>query len=74
MCGSFYPDGMLDRRVNVSSGSAYESAVGYSRIVRTGAHIVVAGTTGAGDDIAVQMREALRRIETALTEVGATLY
>ena len=57
----------------VSSGSDYESAVGYSRAVRVGAHVAVAGTTGSGDDIAAQTRDALRRIEAALTQAGATL-
>ena len=57
----------------VSSGSDYESAVGYSRAVRFGAHVAVAGTTGSGDDIAAQTRDALRRIEAALTQAGATL-
>jgi enamine deaminase RidA (YjgF/YER057c/UK114 family) len=63
----------MTRRVNLSSGSAYESAVGYSRAVRIGPHVVVAGTTAPGDDAAAQTREALRRIETALGEVGAAL-
>ena len=36
-------------------------------------YVVVAGTTGAGDDIAAQTREALRRIEIALREAGASL-
>ena len=57
----------------VSSGSAYESAVGYSRAVRAGPHIVVAGTTAEGDSIAAQAREALRRIEIALQKLGASL-
>lgn len=61
-------------RRNVSSGSAYESAVGYSRAVRVGPHIAVAGTTGAGDDVAAQTRDALRRIEASLHEVGASLH
>lgn len=60
-------------RHNVSSGSEFESTVGYSRAVRIGPYIAVAGTTGAGDDIASQAREALRRIDTALHEVGASL-
>lgn len=60
-------------RRNVSSDSAYESVVGYSRAVRVGPHISVAGTTGAGDDIAAQTRDALNRIEAALNEVGASL-
>ena len=63
----------MTQRRNVSSGSEYESMVGYSRAVRTGPHIVVAGTTGTGDDIAAQTREALRRIEIALQEAGASM-
>jgi enamine deaminase RidA (YjgF/YER057c/UK114 family) len=60
------------RRV-VSSGSDYESMVGYSRAVRVGPHVAVAGTTGSGDDIAGQARDALRRIEIALGQAGASL-
>ena len=63
---------MVQRRT-VSSGSEYESVVGYSRAVRTGPHIAVAGTTGEGDGIAAQTRDALRRIEIALQKVGASL-
>jgi len=63
----------MTQRRRVSSGSAFESAVGYSRAIRTGPHIVVAGTTGSGDDVAAQTREALRRIEIALQKVGASL-
>ena len=57
----------------VSSGSEFESVVGYSRAVRTGPHVAVAGTTGTGDDLAAQARDALRRIEIALGQAGATL-
>jgi enamine deaminase RidA (YjgF/YER057c/UK114 family) len=60
-------------RVNISSGSQYESAVGYSRAVRVGPFVVIAGTTGEGSDIIEQTRNALRRIETALREAGAEL-
>jgi enamine deaminase RidA (YjgF/YER057c/UK114 family) len=60
------------RRV-VSSGSDYESVVGYSRAVRVGPHVAVAGTTGSGDDVAGQARDALRRIEIALGQAGAAL-
>jgi enamine deaminase RidA (YjgF/YER057c/UK114 family) len=63
---------MADRR-RVTSGSAYEAGAGYSRAVRAGRHIAVAGTTGEGDGIAAQTREALRRIEIALTEAGGSL-
>jgi enamine deaminase RidA (YjgF/YER057c/UK114 family) len=63
---------VTDRR-NVSSGSEFEVEVGYSRAVRFGPHVVVAGTTAPGDTVAAQTREVLRRIETALTEAGASL-
>jgi enamine deaminase RidA (YjgF/YER057c/UK114 family) len=41
--------------------------------VRIGPYIAVAGTTGNGDDVGAQTRDALRRIELALRDVGATL-
>lgn len=64
----------VDRKV-VSSGSEFESAVGYSRAVRVGPQVAVAGTTAPrpAGDIAGQTREALRRIEIALQQVGAEL-
>ncbi len=66
---------MSASRILISSGSEFESSVGYSRAVRIGPHIAVAGTTGPGpaDDIGAQTREALRRIEVALNQAGATL-
>ncbi|TFV55651.1 RidA family protein [Mycobacterium sp. PS03-16] len=64
---------MTAGRVVVSSGSEYEALVGYSRAVRTGDHVAVSGTTGAGADVVEQTRDALRRIEIALTEAGASL-
>jgi enamine deaminase RidA (YjgF/YER057c/UK114 family) len=63
---------MSDRR-NVSSGSPFEDQVGYSRAVRIGPLVVVAGTTAPGDGAAAQAREALRRIESALGDCGASL-
>jgi enamine deaminase RidA (YjgF/YER057c/UK114 family) len=66
---------MSASRTVVSSGSDFESVVGYSRAVRVGPHVAVAGTTGAGPagDIAAQTRDALRRIEVALGQAGAAL-
>ena len=68
-------------RVTVSSGAVWEPVVGYSRAVRVGSHIAVAGTTAAtpggppigGDDAAAQAREVIRRIAAALSEAGAEL-
>jgi enamine deaminase RidA (YjgF/YER057c/UK114 family) len=60
-------------RITVFSGSEFEDRVGYARAVRTGPFVVVAGTTAPGDGPGEQAREALRRIEAALGEAGATL-
>lgn len=70
-----YCDRMSANRKVVSSESEFESVVGYSRAVRVGPHVAVAGTTGAAPagDIAAQTRDALRRIENALQQTGAAL-
>ena len=67
-------------RVNVSSGGPLESTVGYSRAVRVGDHVAVAGTTTLKPDgvdhpgdCYMQSRAVLRLIEDALQETGATL-
>jgi enamine deaminase RidA (YjgF/YER057c/UK114 family) len=68
-------------RQRVASGAIWEPIAGYSRAVRSGAWVTVAGTTAArpdggvvGDaDIAEQTREAIRRIAAALDQVGAGL-
>jgi len=64
---------------NVNSGSIHEERVGYSRAVRVGDHVFVAGTTGIEDgrvvgvgEPDVQARTILGIIERALAEVGAT--
>jgi enamine deaminase RidA (YjgF/YER057c/UK114 family) len=64
---------MTARRINISSESTFEPEVGYSRAVRIGPLVVVAGTTAPGGDAATQAREAFRRIEIALNEAGAAL-
>lgn len=64
---------MTPVRIAVGSGSEYEVAVGYSRAVRVGPMVTVAGTTGSGTGAAAQTRDALRRIAAALAQVGATL-
>lgn len=66
---------MSAHRTVVLSESAFESVVGYSRAVRVGPQVAVAGTTGTGppDDIGAQTRDALRRIEIALRQAGAAL-
>ena len=70
---------VLDR-VNVSSRGPLEATVGYSRAVRVGDHVVVAGTTTLGPDgvehpgdCYEQTRAVLRFIEDALDRAGASL-
>ena len=71
----------MTRRQLVSSGAIWESVVGYSRAVRVGSWVSVAGTTAAaegggaigGADVGAQAREALRRIAAALEQAGAGL-
>ncbi|WP_370466405.1 RidA family protein [Mycolicibacterium mageritense] len=63
----------MSQRRNIASESEFEDVVGYSRAVRVGDHIAVAGTTGSGDDLTTQARDALARIERALQDAGATL-
>jgi enamine deaminase RidA (YjgF/YER057c/UK114 family) len=64
---------MAPDRITVSSGSPFEDQVGYARAVRIGPLVAVSGTTAPGDGIVEQAREALRRIEIALGEAGASI-
>ena len=68
-------------RANYASGAKWEAIAGYSRSVRVGPFVSVAGTTawdargdivGVGDTYA-QAVQVLRNIERALAAAGATL-
>lgn len=64
---------MSVRRRHISSGSAWEPIVGYSRAVRIGDFVFVSGTTCDGPDAYVQTKGVIARIEQALEEAGASL-
>ena len=68
-------------RTNISSGTPWESIVGYSRAVRVGPYVHVAGTTAAdsngdivgADDPYSQTIYIIKKIEKALQDAGAEL-
>ncbi len=69
-----------DGRARVSSGTLWEDVAGFSRAVRSGNRIWVAGTTAThrhrligGDDAAAQTHFAIDKLEGALNSLGAEL-
>jgi enamine deaminase RidA (YjgF/YER057c/UK114 family) len=77
----------VTERQLISSGSPYEPVIGFSRAVRVGDTIYVSGTVAWGDDpptagrrqlvgpgdMYAQAKQAIRNIEKALAQAGASL-
>ena len=64
----------------ISSGSAFEAKIGYSRAVLAGDWVFVSGTTGfdystmdIADDLVTQTEQCLKNIEVALRQAGSAL-
>jgi enamine deaminase RidA (YjgF/YER057c/UK114 family) len=71
----------MGKRLNISSGAKWEDIVGYSRAVKIGNAIEVAGTTAVDENGEVvglndpyeQTKYSLAKIEKALVEAGASI-
>ena len=67
-------------RKHISSGSEFESKIGYSRAVIDGDYVFVSGTTGydyttmsISPDPVEQAKQCLKNIDKVLTQAGSSL-
>ena len=70
----------MDKRENITSGSSFEAKFGYSRAVKVGDMVFVAGTVGIDyttgttpPEPEAQLRQIIRNMEPALAKAGARL-
>ena len=70
----------MTQRTLISSGSPFESQIGYSRAVVAGAWVFVSGTTGfdyktmtISSDMAAQTEQCLQNISAALQQAGSSI-
>ena len=68
------------QRQHISSGSRFETEIGYSRAVVAGDWVFVSGTTGfdyasmtISQDVAQQAEQCFKNIAAALAQAGASL-
>jgi enamine deaminase RidA (YjgF/YER057c/UK114 family) len=68
------------KRTLISSGSTFETEIGYSRAVVQGDWVFVSGTTGfdytamtISDDLQAQTDQCLKNIASALEQAGASM-
>lgn len=71
---------MDKKRLNISSGSKFEEAFGYSRAVKAGDMLFISGTIGMNyatsqisDDPIEQLHQVIRNIEPSLAKAGSSL-
>ena len=71
---------MSSKRQNISSGSKFEEAFGYSRAVKVGDTVYISGTIGmdyaAGvlpETATAQLHQIIKNFELPLKEAGATI-
>jgi enamine deaminase RidA (YjgF/YER057c/UK114 family) len=69
------------KRTLISSGSTFESEIGYSRAVVQGDWVFVSGTTGfdystmtISDDLQEQTEQCLKNIQSALEQAGSSMH
>jgi len=66
----------MTQRTNISGTSPYEPVIGFSRAVRIGNHVHVAGTGPVGSeerDVAQQTDQCLTLIAAALKQAGSSI-
>ena len=68
------------KRKHISSGSEFETKIGYSRAVVDGDYVFVSGTTGydysdmtISDDVVEQADQCFKNIQEALQQAGSSL-
>lgn len=71
---------MDKKRLNISSGSKFEEAFGYSRAVKAGDMLFISGTIGMNyttgqisDDPIEQLHQVIRNMEPSLAKAGSSL-